>query len=142
MAPEWSFLHLVELCAPVSQTLQASVSHVTLISWYYLFIFNDMMLSLRQAVNMPFKAMLHSLLCMSFLLCSWRLLEAACVTKRQTTIFMFCSCVLLVCIVVIATSKLCIMAEVCLFFPSCVKLAAQCFIEHTQHRKYERAQCV
>ena len=25
MAPEWSFLHI--MCAPVSQTLQASVSH-------------------------------------------------------------------------------------------------------------------
>ena len=72
--------YLVELCAPVSQTLRASVSHD----------------STRDA------DLLVSLLCMSFLLCSWK--PAACATKRQTTIFMFCSCFLLVCIVVIATS--------------------------------------
>ena len=61
------------------------IPHVTLISWYYLFIFNDMMLSLRQAVNMPFKAVTLTLVYV-FLLCSWRQLEAACVTKRQTNL--------------------------------------------------------
>ena len=95
--------YLVELCAPVSQTLRASVSHDSTCDADLLFFFNDMMLSLRQAVNMPFKAMLHSLLCMSFLLCSWRLLEAGCLCDKETDDYILCS-VLVFCIVVIATS--------------------------------------
>ena len=67
--------YLVELYAPVSQTLRASVSHD----------------STRDA------DLLVSLLCMSFLLCSWRLLEAGCLCDKETddyiyVMFLFFAC--------------------------------------------------